>query len=67
MSTLVTQHLSRYGGYDGYNVFNDVAILNTDTWAWEVKSTTANVQGRADVSFAFQILVLPKMKPKEID
>ncbi|KAI9282509.1 hypothetical protein BC943DRAFT_114414 [Umbelopsis sp. AD052] len=39
-----------YGGYDGYNVFNDVAILHTDTWTWEVKSTTANVQGRADHS-----------------
>ncbi|KAG2177013.1 hypothetical protein INT43_007667 [Umbelopsis isabellina] len=39
-----------YGGYDGYNVFNDVAVLNTTSWAWEVKSTTANVQGRADVT-----------------
>ncbi|KAJ2957656.1 hypothetical protein NQZ79_g6625 [Umbelopsis isabellina] len=48
-----------YGGYDGYNVFNDVAVLNTTSWAWEVKSTTANVQGRADhtgVSTSLSIL-----------
>ncbi|KAI8096489.1 uncharacterized protein BX664DRAFT_60249 [Halteromyces radiatus] len=39
-----------YGGYDGYHVFNDVAVLDTRTWTWTVKNTNAAVQGRADVS-----------------
>ncbi|KAI9263726.1 hypothetical protein BY458DRAFT_239666 [Sporodiniella umbellata] len=39
-----------YGGYDGYHVFNDVAVLDTRTWKWMVKNTNAAVQGRADVS-----------------
>ncbi|ORZ17751.1 hypothetical protein BCR42DRAFT_412427 [Absidia repens] len=37
-----------YGGYDGYHVFNDVAVLDTRTWRWTVKNTNAAVQGRAD-------------------
>ncbi|CAO3675657.1 unnamed protein product [Rhizopus stolonifer] len=37
-----------YGGYDGYHVFNDVAVLDTRTWKWTVKNTNAAVQGRAD-------------------
>jgi hypothetical protein len=40
----------RYGGYDGYHVYNDVAVLDTRTWRWTVKNTNAAVQGRADVS-----------------
>ncbi|CAO3598164.1 unnamed protein product [Absidia cylindrospora] len=39
-----------YGGYDGYHVFNDVAVLDTRTWTWMVKNTSAAVQGRADVT-----------------
>lgn len=39
-----------YGGYDGYHVYNDVAVLDTRTWTWTVKNTNAAVQGRADVS-----------------
>jgi hypothetical protein len=42
-----------YGGYDGYHVYNDVAVLDTRTWKWTVKNTNAAVQGRADVSFMF--------------
>ncbi|KAG1464512.1 hypothetical protein G6F46_002569 [Rhizopus delemar] len=37
-----------YGGYDGYHVYNDVAVLDTHTWKWTVKNTNAAVQGRAD-------------------
>ncbi|KAF1796015.1 hypothetical protein FB192DRAFT_1437934 [Mucor lusitanicus] len=37
-----------YGGYDGYHVYNDVAVLDTRTWTWTVKNTNAAVQGRAD-------------------
>ncbi|KAI8095582.1 hypothetical protein BDF21DRAFT_441948 [Thamnidium elegans] len=37
-----------YGGYDGYHVYNDVAVLDTRTWTWNVKNTNAAVQGRAD-------------------
>ncbi|KAF7726859.1 hypothetical protein EC973_008366 [Apophysomyces ossiformis] len=37
-----------YGGYDGYHVFNDVAVLDTRTWTWTVKNTNAALQGRAD-------------------
>ncbi|ORZ17944.1 hypothetical protein BCR42DRAFT_412817 [Absidia repens] len=37
-----------YGGYDGYHVFNDVAVLDTRSWTWMVKNTSAVVQGRAD-------------------
>lgn len=39
-----------YGGYDGYHVYNDVAVLDTQTWTWTIKNTNAAVQGRADVS-----------------
>ncbi|CAO3664367.1 unnamed protein product [Rhizopus microsporus] len=37
-----------YGGYDGYHVYNDVAVLDTRTWKWTVKNTNAALQGRAD-------------------
>ncbi|KAI9303232.1 hypothetical protein BJ944DRAFT_165793 [Cunninghamella echinulata] len=40
-----------FGGYDGYHVFNDVAVLDTKSWTWTIKNTNAVVQGRADVSF----------------
>ena len=43
-------HYHRYGGYDGYHVYNDVAVLDTRTWSWTIKNTNAAVQGRADVS-----------------
>lgn len=44
--------LYSYGGYDGYHVYNDVAVLDTRTWKWTVKNTNAALQGRADVSLA---------------
>ncbi|ORX50605.1 hypothetical protein DM01DRAFT_250918 [Hesseltinella vesiculosa] len=43
-----------YGGYDGYHVFNDVAVLDTRTWTWTVKNTNAAVQGRADVRLSLE-------------
>ena len=46
-------HYHRYGGYDGYHVYNDVAVLDTRTWSWTIKNTNAAVQGRADVSLIF--------------
>ncbi|CDH60217.1 hypothetical protein RO3G_09099 [Lichtheimia corymbifera JMRC:FSU:9682] len=39
---------ANYGGYDGYHVYNDVAVLDTRTWTWTIKNTNAAVQGRAD-------------------
>ncbi|CAM0137280.1 unnamed protein product [Umbelopsis sp. WA50703] len=56
-----------YGGYDGYNVFNDVAVLNTSSWAWEVKSTTANVQGRADVSVSTSLSILSDIENLDVE
>jgi hypothetical protein len=47
-----------YGGYDGYYVYNDVAVLDTRTWTWTVKNTNAAVQGRADVSFRLFLKVV---------
>ena len=46
-------HNNSYGGYDGYHVYNDVAVLDTRTWTWTIKNTNAAVQGRADVSTPF--------------
>lgn len=46
-----------YGGYDGYHVFNDVAVLDTRTWTWTIKNTNAAVQGRADVSREKKLLI----------
>ncbi|KAI8143462.1 hypothetical protein BJV82DRAFT_514585 [Fennellomyces sp. T-0311] len=46
----ILMQYNRYGGYDGYHVYNDVAVLDTRTWTWTIKNTNAAVQGRADVS-----------------
>lgn len=61
--------LCSYGGYDGYHVFNDVAVLDTRTWKWTVKNTNAAVQGRADVSyfrFIFCLLIFPSIQVNNI-
>lgn len=55
MALIPPSYSDRYGGYDGYHVFNDVAVLDTKTWTWTVKNTNAAVQGRADVSMNVEL------------
>ncbi|KAI7860368.1 hypothetical protein BDC45DRAFT_431226 [Circinella umbellata] len=62
MQWLIQCH--RYGGYDGYHVYNDVAVLDTRTWSWTIKNTNAAVQGRADVSLNFQVVMEIRDKTK---
>lgn len=57
---LLTLRFYSYGGYDGYHVYNDVAVLDTRTWTWTIKNTNAAVQGRADVSIS--LISFPKEK-----
>lgn len=58
--TFIDPRFYSYGGYDGYHVYNDVAVLDTRTWTWTIKNTNAAVQGRADVSIS--LISFPKEK-----
>lgn len=60
---LLTLRFYSYGGYDGYHVYNDVAVLDTRTWTWTIKNTNAAVQGRADVSIS--LISFPTKRERE--